>query len=315
MTTHNISIIIPVYNTCEYLSACLDSVIAQTYTHWEAILIDDGSIDNSGQICDEYAEKDNRFKVIHQKNGGVSAARLNGFRKSTGEWIFFLDSDDTLPVDALEALISHADGQKCVCGSVSFVKQGTTLKELYKESIVLKSIDYIKSILRFERRFSWEIPSKLFSRSILNEEILTLPADIKVFEDYVISIRYAKKTEHIKYIEHITYNYIQRDDSITHNNSFSLEKIEQLDKYIEEACIGLQVEEERIKGQCNMLGWIIEDPKLHRRSEWFKRLLEKSNKIKLCKTESLLITLVKYFNSGKIRRAIWNTFLWIKKVL
>ncbi len=78
-----ISIIVPIYNTEKYLSKCLDSIIAQTYTNWEAILIDDGSPDNCGMICDEYALKDNRFKVIHQSNGGVSVARQTGLDNAT----------------------------------------------------------------------------------------------------------------------------------------------------------------------------------------------------------------------------------------
>lgn len=79
-----ISIIIPVYNTEKYIRRCLDSIIAQTYTNWEAILVDDGSPDNSGKICDEYAAKDKRFEVIHQENGGVSVARQTGFDNTTG---------------------------------------------------------------------------------------------------------------------------------------------------------------------------------------------------------------------------------------
>ena len=88
------SIIIPVYNVAPYLRECLDSVLAQTFTDWEAICVDDGSTDESGAILDEYAEKDSRFKVIHQQNAGVSAARNFGLDKISGEWVLFLDGDD-----------------------------------------------------------------------------------------------------------------------------------------------------------------------------------------------------------------------------
>ena len=101
------SIIIPVYNVAPYLRECLDSVLAQTFTDWEAICVDDGSTDGSGAILDEYAAKDNRFRVFHQKNAGVSVARNNGLMLASGEWIWFVDSDDSIREGSL-ALIKHA---------------------------------------------------------------------------------------------------------------------------------------------------------------------------------------------------------------
>ena len=91
---HLISIIIPVYNSEKYLIECLDSVLLQTYKNFEALLINDGSTDNSGEICDNFAVKDSRFKVFHKKNGGVSSARNFGIKEAKGEWICFVDSDD-----------------------------------------------------------------------------------------------------------------------------------------------------------------------------------------------------------------------------
>ena len=100
---HNplVSIIVPVYNVEKYLCKCLNSIINQTYKDLEIILVDDGSKDTSGQICDEYASKDNRIHVIHKENGGVSSARNKGLAIATGEWVLFADSDDILPNDAL----------------------------------------------------------------------------------------------------------------------------------------------------------------------------------------------------------------------
>lgn len=91
-----VSIIVPVYNVEEYLSECVDSVLNQTYSDIEVILVDDGSTDQSGNICDEYAEMDSRIKVIHKKNEGVSAARNTGIETASGERIIFVDSDDCL---------------------------------------------------------------------------------------------------------------------------------------------------------------------------------------------------------------------------
>ena len=98
------SIIIPVYNVAPYLRECLDSVLAQTFTDWEALCIDDGSTDESGSILDEYAAKDSRFRVIHQANAGVSAARNRGLDVALGEWVCLLDSDDLVGCDWLQAI-------------------------------------------------------------------------------------------------------------------------------------------------------------------------------------------------------------------
>lgn len=104
----NVSIIVPCYKVEQYLRQCVDSLINQTMKDIEIILVDDGSPDKSGEICDEYKAKDNRIKVIHKKNGGVSAARNDGLKVATGEYVVFVDSDDYVPVDAYELLYNKA---------------------------------------------------------------------------------------------------------------------------------------------------------------------------------------------------------------
>ena len=99
-----ISIIVPVYKAEKHLSECIDSIISQTYENFELILIDDGSPDNSGKICDEYAEKDKRIRAIHKENGGVSSARNTGLDNASGEYITFIDSDDFVDKQYLEKL-------------------------------------------------------------------------------------------------------------------------------------------------------------------------------------------------------------------
>lgn len=103
-----ISVIIPVYNVEMYLEQCLDSVLSQTYHNLEVILVDDGSADTSGTICDQYKEKDARVKVIHKKNGGLSSARNAGLELAKGDWIGFVDSDDYLAPEMYEALLAIA---------------------------------------------------------------------------------------------------------------------------------------------------------------------------------------------------------------
>lgn len=102
--SEKVSVIVPIYNVEKYLRKCIDSIIAQTYENIEVILVDDGSTDSCGVICDECAKEDSRIVVIHKKNAGVSAARNTGMAQCTGEYIFFVDSDDYLPMDSIEKL-------------------------------------------------------------------------------------------------------------------------------------------------------------------------------------------------------------------
>ncbi len=307
-----ISIIIPIYKTEKYLYQCLNSVIAQTYTNWEAILVDDGSPDNSGKICDEYASKDKRIKVIHKKNGGVSLARLDGFKSSCGKYIFFLDSDDTLPQNALQALISNSKGQKYICGTAKEIKEEAENKLLYTNNRVFDKCEVAVSILKFERKFSWELWGKLFHNSVLDIETLSVPSNIKVFEDYIITLRILDKIENVKYISDCTYNYIVRENSATYTNKLNLKKVEDLSREITAVCDNELYKKEFTRCRLQMLGWIIGDEQLNKNNEWFKELVRNSKDIKLGKIEKLLITLVNVFNKGKTRKKIYNFLLRIK---
>ena len=106
-TSEKISIIVPVYNVEPYIGKCLDSILEQTYSNYEVLLIDDGSTDNSGVICDEYSALDGRFRVFHQKNSGVSAARNFALIRSEGAYIMFVDSDDFIHPQMLEILYTN----------------------------------------------------------------------------------------------------------------------------------------------------------------------------------------------------------------
>ena len=116
-----ISIIIPVYKAEKYLRRCLDSVLSQTLSNWECILVDDGSPDQSGAICDEYAAKDSRFRVIHKPNGGVSSARNEGLDTAKGEFICFIDSDDWVGPKYLEHLHFLKTQHLLKCGFPSLI--------------------------------------------------------------------------------------------------------------------------------------------------------------------------------------------------
>ena len=116
-----VTIIIPIYNTERYLKRCLESVISQTYSNLEIILVDDGSTDNSGIICDNYAKKDTRIRVIHQRNSGVSIARNVAIDISQGEYIKFVDSDDTMDAFAIEKMISKSSGCDAIISGFRYI--------------------------------------------------------------------------------------------------------------------------------------------------------------------------------------------------
>lgn len=137
----SISIIVPVYNVEEYLPRCIDSILAQTFTDFELILVDDGSPDNCGKICDEYAKKDNRIKVIHKENGGVSSARNLGMDNSSGQYITFCDADDCLHKQIYEILFYYAikeSSEIVVCNYKKF----TYLEEVKSNVIDYKEREY-----------------------------------------------------------------------------------------------------------------------------------------------------------------------------
>lgn len=117
-TSPKISIIVPVYNTEQYLCRCIDSVMAQTYTDFELLIIDDGSTDSSGTICDEYAAQDTRVRVFHKENGGVSSARNVGLDNARGEWITFVDSDDYIEENFLKSFEGNLDADLVVGNTV-----------------------------------------------------------------------------------------------------------------------------------------------------------------------------------------------------
>lgn len=205
-----ISIIVPVYNVEKYLRQCLDSITAQTFTDWECILVDDGSKDKSGSICDEYAKKDNRFKVIHKPNGGVSTARNMGLEKANGEWLTFCDSDDILEPDALEKYMNAVESS-----NADIIRAG--YREVYPDGSIkdIKVIDpvIVKSkcemLLFMESShyygFLW---NTLYHRSTINN--IRFATDISWCEDHLFSLQAYIKGKSFYYIPDIVYNYYKQ---------------------------------------------------------------------------------------------------------
>lgn len=204
--TDKIGIIVPVYKTERYIAECIESILAQTYTNFRLILVDDGTPDNAGIICDEYALKDNRITVIHQENAGVTRARARGVEEASDcEWITFVDSDDTITVTGLEELAEVADER------ADIIIQKT---ERYN-GIELEIEDYRSNLINGNGFNSpW---GKLFRRSLFTENIFKISREIIVGEDMLMNIRLAFRTcKKVQYIKSRIYNYRQVADSTIH---------------------------------------------------------------------------------------------------
>ncbi len=205
-----ISIIVPVYKVEKYIRRCLDSIQAQTFIDWECILIDDGSPDASGKICDEYASKDDRFKVFHQENAGVSAARNQGLDCAKGEWITFVDSDDWIDRGMLGDLHNYAINNEADVVISGFIQ--TNGQDKRKETKVKNgSLDIPKD---FEWFFNapW---GKLFKKEIVDKHNIKFPLGITLAEDmyFVFFVLYYSKK--IYGITNTYYNYFENANSVT----------------------------------------------------------------------------------------------------
>lgn len=200
-----ISVIIPVYNSEKYLKECVDSVLAQTYKNYEILLIDDGSIDNSLSICNEYAKADSHVKVFHKENGGASSARNVGLDQALGKYIFFLDSDDYIKEDTFEKMIKTAVDEKVdlvFCEAEAFDdEQGTTLSDHYTYKSKYLSgnpIDIMESMMQ-NKEFHVAIWMLLLEKSIFDNNNLRFKEGI-IYEDMIISYQFyclANRAAHV----------------------------------------------------------------------------------------------------------------------
>lgn len=212
---NKISIIIPVYNIGEYLERCLESVINQTYNNLEIILVDDGSSDNSGIICDAYVEKDNRITVIHKENGGVSSARNVGLDIASGDYIGFVDGDDVVENDMYEKLLRNAlenDAEMSVC-QIDTISTDGVLEPLYKhESGELKKEYVIENYFfdEFVKSIMYSQCNKIYKRECISE-LRYKP--YKYGEDILFVFESLGKVKTIFFDEYVGYHYIHRVDS------------------------------------------------------------------------------------------------------
>lgn len=212
-----ISVIIPVYNVANYLDKCIESIIAQTYYNLELILINDGSMDESGKICDGFAKKDQRIKVIHQKNQGIAAVRNKGIIEAKGDYVFWVDGDDYVANTIIEELYRKLVQNKADMSICSYV-QGSDRNFCFdrKETANTEILDYVKGLewIYKSNKFSFVMAAswaKLIKKSLYKG--LHYPNG-KIFEDIYMSHHLISKCSKIVYIDREMYYYYQWPESI-----------------------------------------------------------------------------------------------------
>lgn len=221
-----ISIIIPIYNTEAHLSKCIESVMKQTYRNIEIVLVNDGSDDNSLEICKNYQNKDNRIKIINKKNGGVSSARMAGINNSSGEYIGFVDSDDYIDNMMYEILMRELKkySAKIVECGIHKVYHGKIIKSTdFKEEFIENSHEITKGILKNSNTDN-SLCNKLFAKEVFKN--IQLP-NYQHSEDYLTNIMISMNTTNKITIEKCLYYYNYNEDSAT-KSSFTIDKLDQI---------------------------------------------------------------------------------------
>ena len=224
-----ISIICPVYNAQKFIQKCLNSIVQQTFNDWELILVDDGSPDNSGVICDEYAAKDERIKVIHKKNGGVSSARQAGLEAASGEYVIHVDPDDWIEPTMLEELFAKAKEEEAdvvICDY--FVNDGETESYKTQKPTSLEAAQILKDLFQQLHGSCW---NKLVKRACYITYNIRFPENINYCEDLLTWVQLFKHDEvKTAYLPKAFYHYWMNENSISHR--LTRKNFEGLQRYL-----------------------------------------------------------------------------------
>lgn len=224
MQQHLLSIIIPIYNAEKYLTDCLESVINQNYKNIEILLIDDGSTDRSGIICDKYKCQDCRVKVIHKENEGCSVARNIGIKEAKGDLIAFVDADDIIDCQIYEVLIRNLDVTNSDVSACTYIKEYDRSimlsKKEYKvipKPLVFENRDILVSVTRVEKSIEGYIWNKVWKKEIIGEHLFR--EDIAMCEDSIFTWEVLKNAKRVSYCDLPFYHYLIQPLSATRNSS------------------------------------------------------------------------------------------------
>lgn len=219
-----LSIIVPVYKVEKYLPKCIDSILAQTFRDFELILIDDGSPDNCGAICDEYAARDSRIKVIHQANAGVSAARNAGLDIASGTYLGFVDSDDWIEPEMYETMIATAKEKQVdvvVCGHSTYEENGNLQYTKRPTEGIVEQNELVTSIYRVPNPLEGVCWNKIFLRKKVKQ--VRYPLGVPRYEDTIYMLHCFSVCDGGVVLQTPYYNVIERHGSATRSQNVALE--------------------------------------------------------------------------------------------
>ena len=221
-----VSIIVPVYNAEKTLRRCVESILAQQYSDFEVLLMDDGSVDTSGSICDEYAQKDSRIRVIHKPNSGVSNTRNLALDLAKGVYLQFLDSDDWLTPDATSSLVRAAETNQCDLVIADFYRvigERLSHKGDIKDDTILSREEFAAHMMENPADFYYGVLwNKLYRREIVEQNRLRMAPDISWCEDFMFNLEYIRYAERFYALQLPIYYYVKTKASlVSHSASIS----------------------------------------------------------------------------------------------
>lgn len=221
-----ISVVVPVYKVEKYINRCVDSILRQTYTNIEIILVDDGSPDRCGEICDEYKKKDSRISVIHKENGGLSDARNAGTLTAKGTYITYIDSDDWVADEYIEILYSAIKKNNCslsVCGFIK-VSDYKTIGVIKDKLTIFNNVEALQEML-YQKSFDNSACGKLYETSIMQNNLFPVG---KWYEDLFTIYKVLAQSGDVVYVDSQLYYYWTNPNSIMHS-SFDLRMFDEIE--------------------------------------------------------------------------------------
>lgn len=215
-----VSVIIPIYNNATDLARCIESVRKQTYTNLEILLVNDGSVDSSRPICQMYARVDDRIHLINKSNAGVSAARNDGIAAATGKYLQFVDSDDYLPENSVELLVTRAEADACDLVIAHYYRvspKETTLHGFLYRKDIMDSLEFSRELMDEPASFYYGVLwNKLYRAQIIREHAIQCHEELSWSEDFLFNLEFIRYAKRFAAIQSPVYYYVKNTKSITH---------------------------------------------------------------------------------------------------
>ena len=250
---NKVSIILPVYNVSQYLDECFNSILSQTYKNIEIIFVDDGSTDNSGEMLDEYAKKDERVKVYHKENGGVSSAKNVGLKHCTGKYITFIDPDDYVTSEYVEYLLNMLISNKADIAYTRHFFDNYNNNQVTNDDIkIINSNEALYEILTYQ--ISVGVANKMYTKDLLTNNNITFYEDIFMGEGFNFNVLAFKNANRIVTSDRKVYFY-RRDNNNSATTKFKIEKWENALYAIEKIKLNIETNDEKVKDAITFAEW------------------------------------------------------------